>query len=85
MIWEYISSMKIKTSITLSEDLLKTVDRRSKQQKRTRSDFIELAVRAFIQQLIREEQNARDLEIINRHADALNKEAAEVLEYQVLP
>ncbi len=77
--------MKVKTSITLSEELLKTVDRRSKQQKRTRSDFIELAVRAFIQQLIREEQNARDLEIINRHADALNKEAAEVLEYQVLP
>jgi len=77
--------MKVKTSITLSEELLKTVDSRSKQQKRTRSDFIELAVRAFIQQLIREEQNARDLEIINRHADALNKEAAEVLEYQVLP
>ena len=77
--------MKVKTSITLSDELLKTVDRRSKQQRRTRSDFIELAVRAFIQQLIREEQNARDLEIINRHADALNKEAAEVLEYQVLP
>ncbi|MCL5282081.1 MAG: ribbon-helix-helix domain-containing protein [Planctomycetes bacterium] len=77
--------MKVKTSITLSEELLKTVDRRSKQQKRTRSDFIELAVRAFIQQLIREEQNARDLEIINRRADALNREAAEVLEYQVLP
>jgi metal-responsive CopG/Arc/MetJ family transcriptional regulator len=77
--------MKVKTSITLSEELLKTVDRRSKQQKRTRSDFIEAAVQAFIQQLIREEQNARDLEIINRHADALNKEAADVLEYQVLP
>jgi len=77
--------MKVKTSITLSEDLLKAVDKRTKQQKKTRSDFIEAAVRAFIQQLIREEQNARDLEIINRHADALNKEAAEVLEYQVLP
>jgi len=77
--------MKVKTSITLSEELLKTVDRRSKQQKRTRSDFIELAVRSFLQQLIREEQNARDLEIINRRAEALNKEAAEVLEYQVLP
>ncbi len=77
--------MKIKTSITLSEDVLKAVDKRTKQQKKTRSDFIEAALRAFIQQLIREEQNARDLEIINRHADALNKEAAEVLEYQVLP
>jgi metal-responsive CopG/Arc/MetJ family transcriptional regulator len=77
--------MKIKTSITLSEDVLKAVDKRTRKQKRTRSDFIETALRAFIQQLIREEQNARDLEIINRNADALNKEAAEVLEYQVLP
>ena len=77
--------MKVKTSITLSEDLLRAVDKRTKQQKKTRSDFIEVAVRAFIQQLIREEQNARDLAIINRRADALNKEAAEVLEYQVLP
>jgi metal-responsive CopG/Arc/MetJ family transcriptional regulator len=77
--------MKIKTSITLSEDVLKAVDKRTRQQKKTRSDFIEGALRAFIQQLIREEQNARDLEIINRNADALNKEAAEVLEYQVLP
>jgi len=77
--------MKVKTSITLSEDLLKAVDQRTTQQKTTRSDFIEVAVRAFLRQLIREEQNARDLEIINRHADALNKEAADVLEYQVLP
>jgi metal-responsive CopG/Arc/MetJ family transcriptional regulator len=77
--------MKVKTSITLSEDVLKAVDKRTKQQKKTRSDFIEAALRAFIRQLIREEQNARDLEIINRNADALNKEAAEVLEYQVLP
>jgi metal-responsive CopG/Arc/MetJ family transcriptional regulator len=65
--------------------VLKAVDKRTRQQKKTRSDFIEGALRAFIQQLIREEQNARDLEIINRNADALNKEAAEVLEYQVLP
>jgi metal-responsive CopG/Arc/MetJ family transcriptional regulator len=77
--------MKIKTSITLSEDVLKAVDKRTRQQKKTRSDFIEGALRAFIQQLIREEQNARDLEIINRNADAMNKEAAETLEYQVLP
>lgn len=77
--------MKVKTSITLSADVLKAVDKRTRQQKTTRSGFIEAAVQAFIRQLIREEQNARDLEIINRHADALNKEAADVLEYQVLP
>ncbi len=75
--------MKVKTSITLSEDLLEGVDQRAKQQKKTRSDFIETAVWAFIKQLIRDEQNARDLEINNRRADFLNGEAADVLEYQV--
>jgi metal-responsive CopG/Arc/MetJ family transcriptional regulator len=77
--------MKVKTSITLSEELLEALDERTKQHKKTRSDFIETAVWAFIQQQIRDEQNARDLEIINRNADALNREAADVLEYQVLP
>jgi antitoxin Phd len=33
-------------------------------------------------QSIREKQNARDLEIINREADRLNDEAKEVLSYQ---
>jgi metal-responsive CopG/Arc/MetJ family transcriptional regulator len=76
--------MKVKTSITLSEEVLRAVDKRAKQYKKTRSDFIEAAVRAFIGQLIRNEQDARDLEIINRRADYLNREASEVLEYQVL-
>ena len=66
---EYIGSMKVKTSITLSEDLLKVVDKRTKQQKKTRSDFIEAAVQAFIPRPTRDEQNARDLEIINRNAE----------------
>jgi len=74
--------MKIKTSITLSDKLLAVVDERARQQKKTRSDFIEVAVWAFIAQLIRDEQNARDLEIINRRADFLNQEAGDVLEYQ---
>ncbi len=74
--------MKVKTSITLSEDILQTVDELSGSYK-NRSEFIETAVRAFIDQLIRDQQNARDLEILNRHADRLNEEAADVLTYQV--
>ena len=74
--------MKVKTSITLSEDLLKTIDGYTGEYK-NRSEFIEDAVRAFIIQLIRKQQDARDLEIINRHADALNREAVDVLTYQV--
>ncbi len=75
--------MKVKTSITLSEDLIKAVDKRAKQYKKNRSDFIEAAVWAFIGQLIRDELNARDLETINRRADFLNQEASEVLAFQV--
>lgn len=74
--------MKIKTSITLSKDILKAVDDFSGQYK-NRSQFIEAALRAFIAQLIQDEQNARDLDILNRHADRLNQEAADVLSYQI--
>jgi metal-responsive CopG/Arc/MetJ family transcriptional regulator len=74
--------MKVKTSITLSEDLLKAIDQRASSD-RTRSEFIEMALRAFIAQLIRDEQDARDLGIINQRADYLNQEAADVLAYQV--
>ena len=82
--WEYVSSMKIKTSITLTEDLLKVIDEQSGPQK-NRSDFIEKAVRAYVAQVNRDRQNARDLDIINRQADQLNQEAKDVLTYQVLP
>ncbi len=75
--------MKVKTSITLSEDLLDLIDKRARSFKTNRSDFIEVAVSAFIQQQIRDEQNAKDLDIINRRADYLNEEAADVLNYQV--
>jgi metal-responsive CopG/Arc/MetJ family transcriptional regulator len=74
--------MKIKTSITLSEDLLKAIDKYAKEYK-NRSDFIEEAVRVFIRQLVRRQQDARDLEIINHRADYLNQEAMDVLSYQV--
>ncbi|MBM4121602.1 MAG: ribbon-helix-helix protein, CopG family [Nitrospira sp.] len=74
--------MKVKTSITLSEDLMEAIDKRAGQAK-NRSDFIETAVRTYIAKTIRDEQNANDLAIINRKADRLNQEAADVLKYQV--
>ncbi|GAB4230744.1 MAG: hypothetical protein OHK0028_05300 [Deltaproteobacteria bacterium] len=80
----YVGSMKIKTSITLAEDLLKAIDEQSGPHK-NRSDFIEKAVRAYVAQVTRDRQNARDLDIINRQADRLNREAEDVLSYQVLP
>jgi metal-responsive CopG/Arc/MetJ family transcriptional regulator len=74
--------MKVKTSITLSGDLLKTIDEYAREYN-NRSEFIEEAVRVFIRQLVRRRQEARDLEIINHRAGFLNQEAMDVLTYQV--
>ena len=74
--------MKVKTSITLSNDLLSEIDRRS-GKFRSRSEFLETAARDFLQQLDRTELEQRDLSIINRRAEALNVEAEDVLSYQV--
>ena len=76
----YISSMKVKTSITLSEDLVKILSRYAADN---RSEFIEKALRSFIAQLARDEKTARDIRIINDQAEALNAEAEDVLAYQV--
>jgi metal-responsive CopG/Arc/MetJ family transcriptional regulator len=75
--------MKVKTSVTLSEGLLATVDERARLAELNRSEFIEAALRSFIAQRLRDEQNARDLAIINQRAEALNKEATDVLAYQI--
>lgn len=73
--------MKIRISITLSRELLETVDQLSQQYK-SRSAFIESALSSFTAQLIRQERDQRDLEIINQYADELNREAEDVLGYQ---
>ena len=73
--------MKTKTSITLSEDLLKAIDKLSGQSK-SRSEFIEMALRAYLAQMIHHKRNTRDAEIINQSADRLNAEALDVLAYQ---
>jgi metal-responsive CopG/Arc/MetJ family transcriptional regulator len=79
---EYNRGMKIKTSVTLSDELIKAIDEYGQGYK-NRSDFVEAAIWAFIKQIIRDQQNARDVEIINRNADRLNAEALDVLAYQV--
>jgi metal-responsive CopG/Arc/MetJ family transcriptional regulator len=75
--------MKIKTSITLSEELLEAIDTRARRCKKNRSEYIELAVAAYLDHMARAEQDARDLEIINRQFKELNREAEDVLAYQV--
>jgi metal-responsive CopG/Arc/MetJ family transcriptional regulator len=74
--------MKVKTSITLSQQVLQLIDKHS-QDFRSRSEFMEQAARSLLASLARTEAERRDLEIINRNADRLNAEAEDVLAYQV--
>ncbi|MCI0699447.1 ribbon-helix-helix domain-containing protein [candidate division KSB1 bacterium] len=77
--------MQVKTSITLSGDLLHTIDELIEQlseQYQNRSAFLEMAAWAFIEQLRRAQRTAKDIEIINRRADDLNKETMDALAYQ---
>ncbi len=74
--------MKVKTSVTLPEDLVRQMDRLSSQYG-NRSALIEQAVRNLLAAETKYRQNAQDLQILNRRADALNQEAADVLSYQM--
>ncbi len=72
--------MKVKISITLSEDLLDEVDRAAGSE--SRSAFIEAVLRGFLRRRALSQEQARDREILDCVADALNEEALDVLEYQ---
>jgi metal-responsive CopG/Arc/MetJ family transcriptional regulator len=76
--------MKVKTSITLSKELLQEIDARIETQQRSRSEFIEEAVRAFLAGADRAALQAREAALLRTHAAALNAEMADILEYQVL-
>ena len=73
--------MKVKTSISLSEDVLVAVDRRSERYG-SRSELIEAAIRMFLDALARQERDAHDLVILNEHVDRLNDEALDALAWQ---
>jgi metal-responsive CopG/Arc/MetJ family transcriptional regulator len=79
---EYNRSMKVKTSIILSEDVLKTVSRATRKGE-SRSEAIERLLREGLEARTRQAADARDLALINRHAEELNGEAEDVLKYQV--
>lgn len=73
--------MKVKTTITLSEDLLKAIDLHLGSEK-SRSEFLEAAAEKYIEGLERAKAEQRDFEIIERYSDSLNQEAEDVLGYQ---
>ena len=77
---EYNHLVKVKTSITLPEDLLQAID----QTDPNRSTFIEKAARQYLAALAKSRRDAQDAEILNACAQSLNREAVDVLEYQDL-
>lgn len=74
--------MKLKTSVTLSEDIVKTIDQVARAGE-SRSQTIERLLRERLAAEARRTADQRDLALINRHAEQLNAEAADVLQYQV--
>ena len=73
--------MRVKTSITLPEDLLRRLD----SVERNRSALLERAALAYLAQLERLARDRKDIRIIDRNAARLNREALDTLGYQQLP
>lgn len=75
--------MKVKTSVSLSDDLLRRIDERVGEPRR-RSGFIEKAVRDHLRRLERDEQEEQEIERLNRLAadPRHQQELREILEMQ---
>jgi len=73
--------MKVKTSVTIDEGLLKAIDKAT-GRGRSRSRIIEDAAREYLARRARAARERRDLNILNAAADALNREMEDVLAYQ---
>lgn len=72
--------MKVKTSITLSEELLRRVDRAAGTT--SRSAFIEAVLQGFLRERALEEEQRRDRRLLDAAAERLNREVEDVLDYQ---
>ena len=73
--------MKVKTSITLSPEVLAEMDQQA-GTKLSRSAFIERVLRMYLRARARREVHARDVARINAAAARLNSEAEDVLSFQ---
>lgn len=73
--------MKAKTSLTISEDLIKSIDRLA-GSKVSRSAFVENVLRDFVEGHAQARRDAREIAAINRHAAELNLEMTDALSFQ---
>jgi metal-responsive CopG/Arc/MetJ family transcriptional regulator len=73
--------MKAKTSLTLSEDLVASIDKLA-GPKVSRSAYIEQILRDFVDRRAQARKGAREVAAINRHAAQLNAEMKDALSFQ---
>lgn len=73
--------MKAKTSLTLSEDLVKSLDKLA-GAKVSRSAFVENILREFVDRRATARRDAQAVAAINRHAAELNAEMNDTLSFQ---
>jgi metal-responsive CopG/Arc/MetJ family transcriptional regulator len=73
--------MKVKTSLTLSEDLLASIDKLA-GRKVSRSALIEQILRESLARRAQARRDAREVAAINRHAAQLNSEMSDALSFQ---
>jgi metal-responsive CopG/Arc/MetJ family transcriptional regulator len=73
--------MRVKTSVTIDEAVLRAIDRAA-TPTRSRSRILEDAARDFLAHRARAERDARDRAILDAAADELNREMEDVLGYQ---
>ena len=76
--------MKQKLSLTLSQDLLTTIDRLAGHEI-SRSSYIEQILRDFVEGRAQARREARETAAINRHAARLNAGMKDALAFQAGP
>ncbi len=73
--------MKVKTSLSLSEDLVAALDRLAGPGV-SRSSYVERILRRFVDERVRARRTARETAAINRAAAKLNEEMTDALSFQ---
>jgi metal-responsive CopG/Arc/MetJ family transcriptional regulator len=75
--------MKAKTSLTLSQDLVASIDKLA-GPKVSRSAYIEQILRDFVDRRAQTRKDAREVAAINRHSTQLNAEMSDALSFQAV-
>ena len=73
--------MRVRTSVTLPKELLIKVDALT-GKTRKRSSVVESALIEYVAKAKPNDVNGRDIDIINKNANLINRQVEETLEFQ---